>query len=76
MRCSRVEAGRRCSREATVEYLRAGVNGSRWRPVCSSCAASLQRLASPVDRLRVRPIEVGDQDERVRRRRLDFDLAG
>jgi hypothetical protein len=65
----------RCGREAAVEIRDVMARGGRWKRVCAHCAENICATMAP-GRLRVRPIEVRDQDERTRRRCLDFDLPG
>lgn len=69
MRCENFNlSANRCSREACFEVLRSGVRGSRWRAVCAECADILRRRASAYDKLKIRPLQVTDEDEHHRRR--------
>jgi hypothetical protein len=61
MRCERLTSNfHRCQRQATHEYLRDDGRGARWRRVCPQC---LNAIRGASRRLRVRPIEVSDNDE-------------
>lgn len=70
MYCVTLIGDRRCGRTASYEYLRAGVPGSHWRRCCSTCAETIRTRASPLDKLRIRKIEIDDEDEANRRRQI------
>lgn len=72
--CEHMVGSSRCRNTAAFEFLRAGTRNARWRAVCPECADVLRRNASPLDRLKIRPLEVGPEDDATRRRKLDLDL--
>lgn len=68
--CQSVSGTVRCKNPATHEFLRVATRGARWRCACSQCIEIIRRYSSPLDKLKVRAIEIDAEDEAVRRRKI------
>lgn len=70
--CCNFKGAHRCNKPAMWEFVRLSSAKATWRAACLECLALIQRNASPLDKLRVRPIEVGGDGERTRQRKRDL----